>query len=62
MITSWEEWMGMSINEKALKDFTPSEILAHCLLEMTLTGFDQKTRKMTEDKMFKESIKMSKGN
>ena len=62
MLTSWEEWIGMSINETTLKDFTPSEILAHCLLEMTLTGFDPETRKRTEEKMFKESLKMSKND
>lgn len=52
MITSWEEWMGMSINEKTLKDYSASEILAHCLFEMTYTGFDPETRKRTEDEMF----------
>ena len=61
-LTSWEEWMGMSINEKTLKDFTPSEILAHCLIEMTLTGFDPETRKRTEDEMVKRSKEISKGS
>jgi hypothetical protein len=58
MFSSWEEWMGMSINEKTLKDFSPSEILAHCLLEMTLTGFDPETRKRTEDELYKQSLQM----
>jgi hypothetical protein len=62
MLTSWEEWMGMAINETTLKDFTPSEILAHCLLEMTLTGFDPETRQKTEDEMIKRSMEISKGN
>ncbi|RCW27471.1 DUF6557 family protein [Marinilabilia salmonicolor] len=58
MFSSWEEWMGMSINETTLKDFSLSEILAHCLLEMTLTGFDPETRKRTEDELYKQSLKM----
>jgi hypothetical protein len=52
MITSWEEWMGMSINESTLNDYSASEILAHSLFEMTYTGFDPETRKRTEDEMF----------
>lgn len=61
-LTSWEEWMGMTINEPTLKDFPPSEILAHCLIEMTLTGFDPETRKRTEDEMVKRSMEISKGS
>jgi hypothetical protein len=61
-LTSREEWMGMSINEPTLKDFPPSEILAHCLIEMTLTGFDPETRKRTEDEMVKRSMEISKGS
>lgn len=61
-LTSWEEWMGMTINETTLKDFTPSEILTHCLVEMTLTGFDPKARKRTEDEMVKRSMEISKGS
>ncbi|PWE00021.1 DUF6557 family protein [Marinilabilia rubra] len=58
MFSSWEEWMGMSINETTLKDYSASEILAHCLLEMTLTGFDPETRKRTEDELYKQSLQM----
>ena len=58
MFSSWEEWMGMAINETTLKDFTPSEILVHGLLEMTLTGFDPETRRRTEDELYKQSLKM----
>ncbi|RCW31955.1 hypothetical protein DFO77_11622 [Marinilabilia salmonicolor] len=61
-LTSWEEWMGMSINETTLNDFSPPNILAHCLLEMTLTGFDPETRKRTEDDMVKRSMEISKGS
>jgi len=60
MFSSWEEWMGMSMNETTLRDFTPSEILAHCLLEMTLTGFAPETRKRTEEELYKQSLQMCK--
>ncbi|WP_010663797.1 DUF6557 family protein [Marinilabilia salmonicolor] len=60
MFSSWEEWMGMSVNETTLRDFTSSEILAHCLLEMTLTGFNPETRKRTEDDLYKQSLQMCK--
>ena len=38
----WEEWLGMKIDEISLREFTETEILAHCLFEMTFVGFDQK--------------------
>ncbi len=38
---AWNEWLGMEINKKSLKNFTELEIIAHCLLEMTYAGFEQ---------------------
>jgi hypothetical protein len=40
-LTSWEEWLGMSIAPETLETFQPGEIAAHCLWEMTWHGFDQ---------------------
>ncbi len=37
----WENWLGMSINETSLKEFTELEIISHCLFEMTFVGYDE---------------------
>lgn len=37
----WEEWLGMEIDPESLKNYTESEILAHCIWEMTFHGFNQ---------------------
>jgi hypothetical protein len=37
----WDIWLGMSIDEDTLKEFTKEEIVTHCLWEMTFCGYDQ---------------------
>ena len=37
----WSEWLSMTIDSKTLKEFSPAEIAAHCLWEMTFIGFDE---------------------
>jgi len=39
----WEEWLDMEIDPASQQDYSGSEILAHCLWEMTFFGFDQTT-------------------
>lgn len=39
--TSWDKWLGMNINPLTLKEFTETEIICHCLNEMTYAGFDE---------------------
>ncbi len=39
--TPWKEWLGMSIDEKSLVQFSEPEIIAHCLYEMTFAGFEE---------------------
>lgn len=41
--TSWDQWLGMDLDEKSIKDFTELEVISHCLFEMTFIGFDQET-------------------
>lgn len=36
----WDKWLGMSIAPETLERFAEVEIIAHCLFEMTFTGFD----------------------
>ena len=37
----WEEWLGMQIDAGTLKNQGASQIIAHCLWDMTFHGFDQ---------------------
>lgn len=37
----WAEWLGMPIDKNSLKNFNELEIIAHCLNEMSYSGFEQ---------------------
>ncbi len=37
----WDEWLGMTIDEQTAREFSETQILAHCLYEMTFVGFNQ---------------------
>ena len=37
--TSWSKWVGMEIEQKSLEAFNHSEIVAHCLWELSFNGF-----------------------
>ena len=37
----WERWLGMEIAPSTLRQFSPPEIVAHCLHEMSFVGYDQ---------------------
>lgn len=39
--TPWQEWLGMDIAAETLSAYTETEIIAHCLWEMTFMGFTQ---------------------
>jgi hypothetical protein len=54
MLTSWKEWLGMTITQDTLKNYSPSEVMAHCLNEMTYIGFDSETRKKSEREINKK--------
>lgn len=38
---AWEEWLGMEMDKETLQNYSISEIAAHCLWEMTFSGYDQ---------------------
>lgn len=40
-LTPREEWLGMEIQDDTLASYSPDEILAHCLWEMTFYGFTE---------------------
>lgn len=37
----WQEWLGMTIEERTMKNFNELEIIAHCLYEMTFMGYEE---------------------
>jgi hypothetical protein len=37
----WTSWLGMLIGSETLREFSPSNIVAHCLWEMTFHGFEK---------------------
>lgn len=37
----WNEWLGMTIENNTLKDYTQLEIISHCLYEITFVGFEE---------------------
>ena len=47
----WNEWLGMTVSNKALTEFTEFEIIAHCLYEMTFMGFDEETIREEMDEL-----------
>ena len=40
-LTRWELWLGMEVARSTLQRFSSSEIVAHCLYEMSFCGYDQ---------------------
>lgn len=40
---SWPLWLGSVIDDMTLAGFSPAQIVAYALLEMTVHGFDEKT-------------------
>ncbi|PXY01637.1 hypothetical protein DF185_09210 [Marinifilum breve] len=49
MLTPWNEWAGMAVNSESLENFSEVDVIAHCIWEMTFSGFDEEEiRKMDE--------------
>ncbi len=39
----WREWLGMGFVNDTIEDFDPLDVLAHCLWEMTWSGYSQRS-------------------
>ena len=39
----WSDWLGMSIAEETMQNFTETQIICHCLYEMTFFGYTEAT-------------------
>tara|TARA_B100000315_G_scaffold84339_1_gene77302 strand:+ start:749 stop:1426 length:678 start_codon:yes stop_codon:yes gene_type:complete len=40
-LTPWSQWLGSSLSEKILNNYTKEEIISHCLFDMTFHGFSE---------------------
>jgi len=47
--TNWEEWLGMDIDPESTSNYHETDIIAHCLREMSFYGYTQKAIKKTID-------------
>ncbi len=47
----WEQWLGMDVDPQALRDYTPPQVVAHCLWEMTLYGIEQSQIRAERDEV-----------
>lgn len=51
MFTPWNECAGMAVNSDSLSSFSESEIIVHCLWEMTYCGFDEEEIQKVNDEI-----------
>ena len=40
-LTPWSQWLGSSLSESILNNYTKEEIISHCLFDMTFHGFSE---------------------
>jgi len=55
--TDWEEWLGMDIDPESTSNYHETDIIAHCLWEMSFYGYTQEAIKKTIDMINRESGK-----
>ena len=58
--TDWNEWLGMKISLKSMREYNLIDIVCHALWEMTFCGYSQKKIKEESDELKKridENIK-----
>ena len=54
-LVSWREWLGMDISKESLANFSESEIIVHCIYEMTFDGFTEEVIQEKINKIEKSS-------
>jgi hypothetical protein len=55
MFWPWSEWLGSEIDEETLAMLKPHEIVAHCLMEMTFSGFTEEDIKEHLDELLRRN-------
>lgn len=61
-LSPWREWLGMEIHPETLKCFSTTEILVHCLYEMTYAGFTESTIQKRSHSMEKSGKKRDRNS
>jgi hypothetical protein len=51
----WSEWLGAVVPQDLLQKYSPAEIAAHCLYEMTFVGFDEETIQAEREELSREA-------
>jgi hypothetical protein len=62
-LVPWDEWLGTELNPSAIRAYSCSDVIAHCLWEMTFFGFEQATidkEKKEIDRRVMDLVNMSK--
>lgn len=49
--TDWEKWLGMTLAQETINNFTSLEIISHCLYEMTFVDYEENEIKEQFDKI-----------
>ncbi len=57
-LVPWNIWIGMEIDPLPLEKYSETEIIAHCLWEMTFTGFDQDEIREQADEMCARAMEL----
>ena len=58
-LTPWCEWLGITISEDTLRQFSELEIISHCLYEMTFFGFSERKIQTFQKKLDEQSQKIN---
>lgn len=59
--TPWAEWLGMGIYEDTTQKYSPEEIVAHCLWEMTFYGYYEQDIQQKADDLRKVKEEIENG-
>ena len=60
LFVSWAEWLGMDLAPETISTYTPSQIAALCLFEMTYFGFTEDMREQENQKLMKSADEAKK--
>lgn len=60
-LTEWEEWLGMRVTQSTIDAYSASQIVAHCLWEMTWYGADLEAIRSARQQIRESLNEIAKG-
>lgn len=60
-LTEWGEWLGMRVTQSTMDAYSTSQIVAHCLWEMTWFGADLEAVRSARDQIRESLDEVAKG-